>query len=66
MAVSKSGFTDKELMQYLIEKNHLALYPNFQSVTVCNDASKFICGTVILKTYSVQGRLTARFSSLEF
>ena len=66
MAVSKSGFTDKELMQYLIEKNHLALYPNFQSVTVRNYTDTFICGPVILKTDSVQGRLTERFSSLEF
>ena len=37
VAVRKSGCTDKQLMQQLIEKFYLPLYPNCQSVTVRNN-----------------------------
>ena len=53
-------------MQQLIIYFYLPLYPNCQSVTVWNDTGTFICGPVILKTDSGQGRLTAIFSSLYF
>ena len=64
--VRKSGCTDEQLMQQLIENEYLHLFPNCRKETVRDDNGKFISGPVFFKTDSGQGRLVATFSSLEF
>ena len=66
ISVRKSGCTDEQLMQQLIENVYLPLFPNCQKETVRNDTGKFMAGPVVFKTDSGQGRLVATFSSLEF
>ena len=65
VSVRKSGCTDEQLMQQIIEDVYLPLYPNCQKDTVRVNG-KLVAGPIILKTDSGQGRLNASFSSLEF
>ena len=64
--VRKSGFTDENLMQKIIEDVYLPLYPNCHKVVKRNNNGKLLAGPVLINTGSGQGRLVARFSSLEF
>ena len=66
VAVRKSGCTDEQLMQQLIEEVYLPLYPNCQKHVERDDNGVFLRGPIILKTDSGQGRLVATFSSIEF
>ena len=66
ISVKKSGCTDEQLMQQLIENVYLLLFPNCRKETVRDYNGKFIAGPVVFKTDSGQGRLVATFSSLEF
>ena len=65
-SVRKSGCTDKQLMQQIIEDVYLPLYPNFHKVVKRNNNGKLLVCPLFLKTESGQGRLVVRFSSLEF
>ena len=64
--LSNSGCIDKELIQKLIIKKYLPLYPTCNSVIVRKNTDKFICVPVILKTESVQGSLATSLFSIEF
>ena len=66
VSVRKSGCTDEQLMQQLIEDVYLPLYPNVCKETKRDADGKFLCGPVIFKTDSGQGRLAATWESLEF
>ena len=66
VAVRKSGCTDEQLMQQLIEEVYLPLYPNCGKIVERDDNGVFLRGPIILKTDSGQGRLVATFSSLNF
>ena len=66
VSVRKSGCTDEELMQQLIEEVYLPLYPNFQKDIVRDNNGVLLAGPIIIKIDSGQGRLVATFSSIEF
>ena len=65
-SVRKSGCTDGQLMQKIIEDVYVSLYPNFHKVVKRDHNGKLLAGPVFLNTDSGQGRLVASFSSLEF
>ena len=66
VSVRKSGCTDQQLMQQLIEEVYLPLYPNCAKDVVRDEEGKLIQGPIILKTDSGQGQLCVTFSSIEF
>ena len=53
-------------MQKIIEDVYLPLYPNCHKVVKRNNNGKLLAGPVLINNGSGQGRLVARFSSLEF
>ena len=66
VSVRKSGCTDEQLMQQLIEEVYLPLYPNCNKSVLRDEEGRFMSGPIILKTDSGQGRLCATFSNVEF
>ena len=58
ISVRCSGCSDEELIQELIEKVYLPLYPNIAKETTRDSEGKFISGPVQLKTDSGQGRFS--------
>ena len=58
VSVRCSGCSDEELIQELIEKAYLPLYPNVAKETTSDSEGKFISGPVQLKTDSGQGRFS--------
>ena len=62
----KSGCTDEELMQQLLEEVYLPLYPNVNKTTIRDEKGNFIAGPVLFKTDSGQGRLGKTWESVLF
>ena len=66
MSVRRSGCTDVELLEALIEKVYLPLYPNVAPITTRDEEGNFLSGPVVFKTDSGQGRLANSWEHLEF
>ena len=66
VSVRKSGCTDEQFMQQIIEEVYLLLYPNIHPTTERDESGKFLRGPIIIKTDSGQGRLNASFKSIAF
>ena len=66
VSVRHSGCSDEELIQELIEKVYLLLYPNVAKETTRDSEGKFISGPVLLKTDSGQGRFSHSWENLKF
>ena len=66
VTVRKSGCSDEKVVQDLIEKVYLPLFPNVSKTTTRDENGVFLSGPVVFKTDSGQGRLSATWDSLEF
>lgn len=66
MSVRRSGCTDVELLEDLIERVYLPLYPNVAPITTRDEEGNFLSGPVVFKTDSGQGRLANSWEHLEF
>ena len=64
--VRRSGCSDEELIQELIEKVYLPLYFNVTKETTRDSEGKLISGPVLLKTDSGQGRFSPSWENLKF
>ena len=66
VSVRRSGCSDEEMIQELIEKVYLPLFPNVAKETTRDSEGKFISGPVLLKTESGQGRFSLSWENLKF